>query len=162
MIALAGCGGGGGSDGQPSAPPGVTNRAALVEAANCMRTNGFPNFPDPVEVDGRWVFPSPAANPLKVPPPCEDLFRRAGALGGGQSQRTVTAEEITKLRKWADCMRANSLPNWPDPGSDGVFRLPPGSIPLDDPLWKKADEACRPLEPGPIQIDVGPNSSKGR
>ena len=67
-----------------------------------------------------------------------------------------------KLRTWADCIRANGLAGWPDPDGDGIFH--PDPMPAeDDPNWRKADTACRSLEPGPIQVDGGPGARrKGR
>ena len=60
-------------------------------------------------------------------------------------------------------MRANNLPDWPDPDSDGVFHVPPRLFPLDDnPAWRAADAACEPLQPGPITIDGGPLNGKNR
>lgn len=161
MIALTGCGGNG-SDNKPTASTGTTDRAALIEAAKCMRANGFPDYPDPVETNGRWAFPASATQMAPKPAPaCEDLFSRAGALPR-RTQRVVSGDEMTKLRKWADCMRANGLPEWPDPDGDGVFHPQPQSIPMDqDPRWQKADVACRSLEPGPISVDAGDNARKG-
>ncbi|MFC6020703.1 hypothetical protein ACFP2T_31610 [Plantactinospora solaniradicis] len=156
-IVLAGCTDDG--SGKPSASSGVTNQAALIEAAACMRAHGFPEFPDPVETDGRWAYPAPAPNILRQPnPDCDQLLRRAGAIPE-ITARAVTADEMSKLRKWADCIRTNGVPDWPDPEADAVFR-PSRFLENDDPVWRKADEACRHLEFGPITVDPGSGHSK--
>jgi hypothetical protein len=155
VAALAGCDPGGGA--RPTASSGGAGREAFVAAAECMRTNGFPDFPDPVETNGRWAFPASVNDLVKQPAgECQDQFARIGAIPA-RTQRPVGADEMTKLRRWADCMRRNGLADWPDPDSDGIFH--PDAVPAnDDPVWRKADGACRSLEPGPIQVDGGPGA----
>lgn len=159
VFVLAGCDAGGGSGTGPSAAPADgLDRAALVDAAKCMRGHGYPDYPDPVERNGRWIIPEPA-NEIVPAAECRALFTRA--KGGEPSRTPATAEQITKLRKWGECMRANNLPDWPDPDSDGVFHVPSRLFPLDDnPAWRAADAACEPLQPGPITIDGGPLNGK--
>lgn len=160
MFALAGCGGGGGTGSQPTATSGGSSHSALVDAAKCMRDHGFPDYPDPVETNGSWAFPPSAANMAPKPAPeCVDLFRQAGALPGN-THKAVSADEMTKLRKWGECIRANGLPEWPDPDSDGIFHPQPAAPAEDDPRWQKADTACRSLEPGPISVDAGAGAHK--
>jgi hypothetical protein len=120
-----------------------------------MRAHGFPDFSDPVETDGRWAFPEAAKEQLRQPNwECEQELRRVAAFPTS-TYRAVTADEMSKLREWADCMRTNGVPDWPDPGDDGVFR-PSRFLQNDDPVWRKADDACRSLEFGPITVDPGP------
>ncbi|MGI5238364.1 hypothetical protein [Dactylosporangium sp. CA-139066] len=157
--ALAGCDGSSPGAAATTAA-GAGNRAALADAAQCMRANGFPDYPDPVETNGTWAFPQSAADMAQKPAPeCTDLFRRAGALPG-PAGRAVTPEELVKLRKWGDCIRANGLPDWPDPDADGIFHPQPAAPAEDDPRWVKADTACRGLEPGPISVDAGAGARK--
>lgn len=137
LIALAGCGGTG------NQPSDGADRNKLIEAARCMRANGFPDYPDPIEDDGIWVIPEPAAD-LTPPPACLELFR---AAKGRPPARQLTAEELTQRRKWADCIRKNGIPNLPDPDSNGNFQLPPELTPItSQPGWDKAREACRSFE----------------
>ncbi len=50
---------------------------------------------------------------------------------------------------FADCMRANGVPNFPDPepGSGAAFQIPAGSNPAA-PAFKEAQAKCRKLMPG--------------
>ncbi|GAA4249217.1 hypothetical protein [Dactylosporangium darangshiense] len=156
--ALAGCNGGS-PGGAPTTAAGG-NREALAEAARCMRANGFPDYPDPVQTNGAWAFPPSAEQMAQKPAPeCTDLFRRAGALPA-DTRRPVTPDELAKLRKWGECIRANGLPDWPDPDADGIFRPRPAPPADDDPRWQRADTACRSLEPGPITVDGVPRATK--
>nr|BFE60086.1 hypothetical protein GCM10020063_046120 [Dactylosporangium thailandense] len=139
LLAVAGCG-----TGEPAAGPSTgTDYNKLVQAVRCMRDHGYPDFPDPVEDDGRWVIPPPAAG-LTPPPACLELFRGAK---GRPPQRQLTADEIAQRRKWAECVRRNGIPAVPDPDSDGNFQLPPALQPISaQPGWAAAREACRAYE----------------
>jgi hypothetical protein len=157
VIALTGCHSGGRAETGPSAATGGTSREAYVAAAQCMRANGFPDFPDPVETNGRWGFPAAVNDLVKQPAgECQEQFMRIGAIPA-RTQRAISTDEMHKLRTWAECIRGNGLARWPDPGDDGIFH--PDPVPAqDDPAWRKADSACRSLEPGPIQVEGGPGA----
>nr|BFE60043.1 hypothetical protein GCM10020063_045690 [Dactylosporangium thailandense] len=154
IIGLAGCGSG---TPEPAAP----DRDVYAAAAACMRANGFPDFPDPVETDGRWGFPASVNGLVKQPAAeCQEQFARIGAIPA-RTERPLSVAEMAKLRAWAACVRDNGLPDWPDPGGDGVFR--PATVPPDDdPAWRRADTACRSLEPGPIAVEGGPGARAGK
>jgi hypothetical protein len=108
-----------------------------------MRNNGFPDFPDPIEAEGTWVIPPPAAD-LPPPPACLELLRGAK---GRPPARQLSAEELTQRRKWAECIRKNGIPTLPDPDSNGNFNLPPELTPIThQPNWDTTREACRSFE----------------
>ncbi len=51
--------------------------------------------------------------------------------------------------KFADCMRAHGVPNFPDPGSGGGITLTPGSgVNPQSPAFQSAQNACSKLLPG--------------
>jgi hypothetical protein len=147
VLLMAGCGGGGASAGRPST--GV-DQTKLVEAANCMRAHGFPDFPDPIEDHGTWVIPAPASE-LTPPPVCLDLFR---AVKGAPPPRELSAAQMAQRRHWADCIRKNGIPGVPDPDGNGDFQLPPELTPItNQPNWLKARAACRSLEWPGVSFD---------
>jgi hypothetical protein len=156
--ALAGCAGGG-TAGDGEEPADVRAQAAPVwrEAAECIRAHGYPDFPDPVVADdGTVKLPEDVARNLDrnqdAARACEPILDRLPASvrqaqeGGG----TATPEQVAQLRRLAQCMRQNGLPNWPDPGSDGRF-------PLTDeirregksPRVRNAMDRCDALNPDP-------------
>lgn len=50
--------------------------------------------------------------------------------------------------KFADCMRANGVPNLPDPSSGGGLQIPAGSgIDPQSPAFRSAQAACAKLQP---------------
>lgn len=56
---------------------------------------------------------------------------------------------------YAQCMRDNGVPDFPDPNADGRFRLDHDEFPQDDPKFLAATEACRDLAPGGEHRDTG-------
>jgi hypothetical protein len=157
MLALTACTGGGGG----SAAPGPTGGAvpkALVDAAKCMRDNGFPEWPDPVRLeDGHWGFPDSAPQ-VAAPPACAELFRAAKSA----QRPSRAAPDLAKLRQWAACVRAHGVVDWPDPGSDGLFDPPARLKPIEDsPELNAATGPCESLEPpGGIGFVPGNGPSK--
>jgi hypothetical protein len=150
MVALAGCTGGGddGADGAASRAAG-SNHDAAVELAKCMRANGFPTFPDPVEDDrGRWNFPPEAVGDWQPAEACRPLVQAWKSAFAGEKARTP--EEMAKLREYAKCMREQGLPDFPDPDDEGNLALPDRLRVLadnDDPAFTAAAEACAHLLP---------------
>jgi len=128
VMLIAGCGGGGG--GTSGAAPTATHsyaksdqRQAYLTFAQCMRTNGQPNFPDPVQdSNGNWGFPATVGKPI-APAACEADYRQIRTVNEGIYGPAQTANLAT-LQAFAACMRAHGLSDWPDPTSGGNFALP--------------------------------------
>jgi hypothetical protein len=117
----------------------------FIQVAQCFREHGNPDFPDPVQhSDGTWEFPASAGR-AKVPAECADLVRqlKQGAPG------SAPAPDLAGGRAFAQCMRANGVPDWPDPGADGTFALSERlADPRNEGLWKpKADGPCGQYQP---------------
>ena len=83
----------------------------------------------------------------------------AGESGEAAATNTnpapVDPEEAGRL--YAQCMRDNGVPDFPDPGADGQFSLShgEGGIDQDDPKFRAAMETCRDLAPGGDHRDTG-------
>jgi hypothetical protein len=74
----------------------------------------------------------------------------ASATGGGStpSASASAATDPEQARKFAECMRANGVPDFPDPGPDG--RFDPGQLTksgVDLQKIQKGMTVCRPLAP---------------
>jgi hypothetical protein len=51
--------------------------------------------------------------------------------------------------KFSECMRANGVPNFPDPPASGGIQLPPGSgLNARSPAFQQASQSCRKDLPG--------------
>jgi hypothetical protein len=67
--------------------------------------------------------------------------------GGTDPKTGPSADKQEAGRRYAQCMRDNGLPDFPDPDANGEFRGS-GHEQQDDPKFKAAQEKCRDLAPG--------------
>ena len=145
ILAVAGCGGAGD---KPSATPSTTDRnAQAVKYSQCMRENGVPSFPDPV--DGRIQLNARKGSDLD---PESETFKKAQETckqyepaGAGQRGQADQSQALT----WVRCMRENGVPNMPDPQADGrmLFNSDSGVDP-ESQAFKDAQQKCRDQAPG--------------
>ncbi len=98
----------------------AANHEQAVKFATCMRNNGVPNFPDPDAsgeltrdgvINGSSLDPSSAAW-QKAIDACKDL-QPAGFTGHKRSP-----QEQEAALKFAQCIRDNGVPDFPDPSVD--------------------------------------------
>src|SRR4029077_2034652 len=148
MGALVACG-------QPTAAQSETPAQIWHELVVCARAHGDPTLPDPtVDSNGQATFPPGTEKPSAATmAACQSIYNRlpASVRGGG-------APDIPMEIKFAQCMRAQGLSDWPDPNPDGSYPLP-----LDlqapakaGPLWDRirtAWSACAQFNPSG-RIDV--------
>ena len=147
VLATAACGGHGD---KPAATPSTTDRnAQAVKYSQCMRENGVPEFPDPV--DGRIQVRFQKGSGLD---PESDAFKKAQQTckqyePAGLGQPGQNAQQQAQALKWVQCMRQNGVPNMPDPQADGrmLFNSESGVDP-DSQAFKDAQQKCRDLAPG--------------
>lgn len=157
-VLLAGCGGSspnGSSTASSSATPGNLAKfeQQFVAFAACMRTHGVPNYPDPQFTSSGGVRISPGrANPNSP------AFRSAdGAChqllpNGGAPPKANSPQDRARAVKFADCMRAHGVPNYPDPSHDGAFDLPPGLNP-QAPTFMQAEQTCKSVQPSSLALN---------
>ena len=123
--ALAGLGMLAACSGSPSAtdsPPAGSSRYEQANAyAECMRSHGVPNFPDP-NSQGGFDISSQVANGVvqgvdqnspqfvSADKTCQKLL-----TGGGQVTPAQQRQQMSQLLRLAECVRSHGLPNFPDP-----------------------------------------------
>ncbi|CAN5244129.1 hypothetical protein BH20ACT24_BH20ACT24_04060 [soil metagenome] len=135
LLVLAACGKA--SDGGKTADPAEAGRAF----AQCMRASGVPDYPDP-DPSGR---PGAGHDTFNRDDPtfkaanekCRDL------LPGGGEHDVQGPEAIQGLLKFAQCMRDNGVPDFPDPDADGKFPEAAERGAHADPKFQAASEKCR-------------------
>jgi hypothetical protein len=150
-LGVAGCGGGSNS---PSSAPagsggGSSDSTKLVQYAQCMRANGVPSFPDPV--NGQLQLQVTRGGPLDPSSPqfqaaqkaCKSLEPPGLQSGSGQSN-----QQQSQALKFAACMRQNGVADFPDP-QNGRFLADSGIDP-NSPQFQSAMGACRKLLPGGV------------
>jgi hypothetical protein len=149
---LAACGGSGGSSGgsgtaSPSAAAGGgaagKGNDQYVRFAQCMRQNGVPEWPDPIDGD-KFLFKRGTVDPNS--PRFKAAGRKCQSLAppgwGGDS--SLSPAEQARALKYAQCMRKNGVPKFPDPQGGA---LDPGDVNPDSPQFKAADQKCQSLRP---------------
>jgi hypothetical protein len=154
---LAACGGSGDSSGGSSAAAGGGSSAAAgggsagegndqyVKFAQCMRQNGVPEWPDPVDGD-KFRLPMRDGRPVINPnsPQFKVAARKCESVRPpGWTSRKDPGTQAQAL-KYAQCMRKNGVPKFPDP-QGGV--LDPGDVNPNSPQFKAADQKCQSLRP---------------
>ncbi|MFG2004265.1 hypothetical protein ACGFNU_34410 [Spirillospora sp. NPDC048911] len=141
-------GGGGtsatGSSGSGKAAGGGTagdDSAQYVKYAQCMRQNGVPQWPDPID-GNKFRFK------LGTVDPNSPQFKAAGRKCEPLRPPSWTSKKDpatqAQMLKYAQCMRRNGLPKFPDPQGG---TLDPGDLNPESPQYKAADQKCQALRP---------------
>jgi hypothetical protein len=143
--ALAACG----SSGRPAASTADQG----IELAQCMRSHGVPNFPDPTSGGALDFTPGSGINPQS---PWFQAAQRACKRYAPPSPGPPTMTETQRQAafRFAKCMRASGQPDFPDPmltaPADArlvlvlrgmVFAPGPGTDPKS-PAFKQAATRC--------------------
>jgi hypothetical protein len=107
-LAIAACG----SSADPSSSASSGDPA--LRFAQCMRSHGVSNFPDPSSGGGLYITPSSGLNPQSpafqsARQSCKSLLPDKGA------PPAMTAGQRAEALRFAQCMRANGQPDFPDP-----------------------------------------------
>ncbi|MFI0448907.1 hypothetical protein [Actinomadura sp. 6N118] len=155
---LAACGGSDDSSGGSGAASGSGSGVAAgsgatgkgndqyLKFAQCMRQNGVPEWPDPIDgtkfrlprgSDGRPVINPKSPQFKAAAQKCESL-----RPPGWTSQKNPAAQ--AQALKYAQCMRKNGVPQFPDPqgGAQDIGDANPHS-----PQFKAAAQKCQSLRP---------------
>lgn len=163
ILLCAGCGGG------SAGPPGVANlgsaptttkprasapagnsgasAAGALKYAQCMRTHGFPTFPDPNAQGGFDDLPA-SANPANPSPQYSHANKTCETnLGSGELSPARQQEVEANLLRFAQCMRTHGVPSYPDPTfKDGGVSQSIGKNSGVDPnssRFKRAQKTCQ-------------------
>lgn len=156
-LALAACGGSSGSSSSTGASAGTNasaqsaNSNKLEKFAQCMRSNGVPSFPDPV--NGRLQLKvtkggggglNPGSPQFKsAEQKCKSLA--PSTLGNGSPSPQAQQAQL----KFAQCMQSHGVPKFPEPSANGAMRITSGNgVDPQSPQFKSAMQACRKLLPG--------------
>jgi hypothetical protein len=133
-------------------------RQSAVAYARCMRSHGVMDFPDPDSQGHFNAKPNLNASPQfqAAQQACKNLLPNNGGMTTGGH---LSAQQQAQYLKYAKCMRAHGVQNFPDPTSKGLT-LPDGVDP-HSPQFQSADHACHSLLPnsgGGVQTQKGGGS----
>jgi hypothetical protein len=191
-LALAACGGssspgvahiGTTSASSPSSGPGggtpeaketsAANQQKMVKFAQCMRTHGEPEFPEPTEGGIRihnqnGHGPNPESSQFKAAEKACSKYAPSRVAPSPAQQAKLQEQAL----KFSECMRSHGVPNFPDPkfsASGGGVRVTlkaggsGGGINPSSPQFQSAQKACQSVSPlgkkGPIP--AAPPAAKG-
>ncbi|GIE97201.1 hypothetical protein [Paractinoplanes rishiriensis] len=121
----------------PSAPAAAGDKDRALDFVKCMRAEGVQVAdPDP---QGNWAM-QPGD---KTDPDFPDAMQKCKALRPDvrpDGSAGLTEEQAATLRRFAQCMRDNGVPDFADPGPNG-FDVPP----KDAAAAKRAQQTCLPI-----------------
>jgi hypothetical protein len=136
----------------------ATNREKAVKFAECMRSNGVSQFPDPgasgkftidAVVNGSALDPNAPAFKRAISA-CKDL-EPAGFTGP-----KVTRHQMTARLRFARCIRANGVPDFPDPTPSGPLvdtnRIPSSNSPGGMSALNAAMHTCGAIYSGELGL----------
>ncbi|MFC0601648.1 hypothetical protein [Streptomyces palmae] len=158
-FAMAGCGGGGGSevasaqDGGPGRQGSQGGSSALAEYVDaqrawvaCLREQGL-DVPDP-DAKGRVDFGDNRAvksdrKYIRAQERCADLHPTIPDELEQSLQPPLSKAEIEKRRRYARCMQEHGAPDFPDPDAKGHLE----QVPWDSTSAgaKRAERSCGPI-----------------
>ena len=144
------------SDGSSTTPAsgGSTNSVSAtlqtLAYARCMRSHGVPTFPDPTSagLPKAQVVAARKANPSRfdsAESACSHLLPSGG--GNGETPAEI-AQDWNQDRRFAQCMRHDGIPNWPDPtdrsttDSRPVFRITAVGLDGNSPQLRAKAQHC--------------------
>jgi len=139
---IAGCG----STGTPSRATANTRSGPSggLQFSQCMRANGVPNFPDPgpggYQTSGIKLQSPGAESAFNV---CVKDLPQSG------HSPPVPASVLHRELLLANCMRANGVPNFPDPDASGDIQFPVSSAIPQSPAFQRAQHGpCKKYASG--------------
>jgi hypothetical protein len=131
--------------------PGKPGQSEDLQLAQCMRSQGVPNFPDPpangaflnaLSASGVNTHSSTYQTALEA---CKK-YTQAGTL------TPQSAADEAKALQYSQCMRSHGVPNFPDPttgpADEQVIDLRGLGIDLSSPTFQAAGLACKKVVPG--------------
>jgi hypothetical protein len=157
---LAAACGGGASPSQTNTttiPPAARGESTAViytdklHYAQCMRTHGIPNYPDP-QSNGQFLIQPGENLPSRNSPQfiaadkaCQHLLPDGGNTPAEQQQFLAVG------LKYSRCMQTHGVPNFPDPrahGPNGEPCICEGANGPDEnsPQFQRAEQACQSIQ----------------
>ena len=139
--------------GTGAGPAHGSARQSELAFSRCMRAHGISDFPDPSSQGGIALNGGPGSDLNPSSPlfkaansACKSLLPPQKALSPAQ-QAAARAQAL----KYARCMRAHGISDFPDPNSQGGIALSPqpgGDLEPNNPRFQAANQACQHYQPG--------------
>jgi hypothetical protein len=141
-----------GPQSRPAAARPSANPAQVAhQFSQCVRDHGQPDFPDPtLDAQGRPQLPDGVQKPdTSILQACASILDQLRTTAN-HGQPTP---DPAMSRRFAQCMRAHGIDDWPDPDASGRFTFPPslaGNL-KTGPRWQQIQAAwngpCKQYNP---------------
>jgi hypothetical protein len=118
-----------------------------LKYAQCMRTHGVPNFPDPT-ADGSFSLTGINPRSQQVQN-AQNICGKLLSLGRQTPSPAQQAQALASALKFSQCMRSHGVTNFPDPQSSGggirisLKASASGGLDPSSPIFQAAQKACR-------------------
>src|SRR5579862_4259620 len=139
-----------GGDRSATTATGKDATGFLVEWASCMRSHGDPSQTDP-SIDNHWgitvIIPLSAPATLSnevhggTAPCTQYLAAASNALKAEHPAPPAPSNDATGV-KYAACMRATGVPNYPDPTGNRTNQTNLRGIDMNSPFFIRANKLC--------------------
>jgi hypothetical protein len=144
----------GGKTAAPGSSGSSTTQTQLVQLAQCMRSHGVSNFPDPTAQEGTFgAMVSSAGIDLSSPTVQAALTACKQYVPTQNVTPAQSAAQNAQALQFSQCMRSHGVPNYPDPssatgtGGGAVhMNLNGTGIDLNSPTVQAAIKACGGLK----------------
>lgn len=151
-LLAAACSGGSANPGAGAGSPGGSAKTSALAYSQCMRAHGIKAFPDP-NSQGQIALNAGPGTGIDPRSPqyqaadkaCKSLMPASRLSPAQQAQ--LKAGNL----KYAQCMRAHGISDFPDPNSQGQIQIQakPGSdLDPNNPRFQSANKACQQYQPG--------------
>lgn len=138
-----------------SSPVSVSFTTKALKFAQCMRSHGVSDYPDPRPAGNRPPAPTNGMTYLgdsfNPNTPAFQTAERGCQKDAVGLATPVTANGAAKVEaeqlRYAQCMRTHGVPDFPDPSANGAFTLP-SSLDQNGSSVQGAERRCRNLLPG--------------
>ena len=128
--------------GSAASTPAAKSSASSLALAECMRSHGVPDFPDPgpLRIDVRTHPDLDPSSPAFVAAQKACLSLAPGGARGD----TVSPQQQAAALAYSACMRSHGFPKFPDPVfSDGGEHVAINGLDTDSALFQNADKFCQ-------------------
>jgi hypothetical protein len=148
VLLAAACGSGSSATARsPSSSSASSAAQQELAYAQCMRSHGVPNFPDPHPAGGFGDTTQVQSDPnyASADSACKSLLPNGGTGKGSQNE--------DQLLQIAQCMRTHGVPKYPDPNPNPTVNpriaLAQAGIDVNSPQFQSASQICERLYPLP-------------
>jgi len=124
-----------------SVSPSATSSFDGPKFTKCMRDHGMDWFPDMTSADQKVTAPD-GVDDAKIKAAVAACQEWAPPASSSDAPKAGPGKEIAL--KYAQCMRSNGVPDFPDPNADGNFG---GGPDRSTPSFKAAQTKCQSILP---------------